>query len=1348
VTADAGHTAELPLPRRERWELLRAGLQNIWEYDDQRFVFHHGRLLLRGRNESGKTKALEVLLPFLLDADLSPQRLDPFGSMARPMRWNLLNESNPEQNTRVAYVWLELGRLGPDGPELRTVGAGLRAKRSTPAVAVWYFITGLRVDRDFNPIGPGRRPLVQSRLEEALGERGQVFSRASDYRQAINRELFEMPGDQYRALIEALLQLRRPQLSKQLRPEELSRILSASLPPLERGVVDPLAEGFERLDRHREEREVWQQTLSAVERFTGVYRGFAEILARRQALELTRAESAHHKARAELRHWEQQVEQASALRQQLARRRGELESEQRSLAEKVATLKASEEYRSVQELARAEEAQGEAEAQQARADRRQQQDVAALELQQDRQRAEQARADRARAERDSDLAACQRAAAAADLSPGHRGVERQLREDRLDAARGTLDSLLEERRRAGEQLEAEQRRVLEAGQELARIRQRVEDAGEAAREAAEALAGAERAAEAARGAFERDVRQWLDGLRALALREAEREELLEHLPHGVRPGVERAASRQRQALHGELARAEAGARALEQELQELRRQREELEAATHSPPEAPGWRGERPAGRPGAPFYLLVDFREADPGIRSGLEAALEAGGLLDAWVTPGGKLLDPQTHDVLLRPGPEDGRPAGPTLAAALEPGPDAGVPRRTVERVLSAIALVTDAAEPPAPGPPCWVATDGRFQVGPLRGCWRKEAPAYIGATARERARQRRLAELAAQQDRLQREQSEARRQGQQVRQRLERLDAELRAFPDPQPLREARAAVDASARQLASQQGRLQEAREAEARQRDELARRVEQRDHLAARLGLSRWAEEAGKLARLTRDYRDACRDLLRSAGQELECRRQLQGRQEEVRLATERLEQARVEARRALQATERAAARAAALRAVVGESHTVVLEQLKQASDRQQAAGAELSSVLEAEGDAREMFGNASASVRGAAAGVERTDADRQQAGARFQRMAGAGLLDLLELAGEGEPAGWSHTETLLLARRTDEQTAGVTCDQEALDRAENRVTEHHQQLVRDLRPEVRVIQQREDGIPAYQAHWTGRQLDLLALAGELRQELATHDRLLGEEERELFESFLTGETHEHLRARLRQAHELVGRMNEQLRRRPTASGMQIRLSWSVRDDAPAGARQALELMLRSPALLSDADQDALREFMRRRLEDARVADGPGSMQERMGSVMDYRDWHAFVVEFRSDSSDGWRKLTRRAHAAGSGGQKAVVLHLPLFAAAAAFYTSAAPTAPRLIVLDEAFAGIDRATRAELMGLLAEFDLDFLMTSYEEWGFYEQLDGLATYHLSRESGYRGVHTDWFIWNGGQIQEMSA
>ena len=35
----------------------------------------------------------------------------PFGSVARPMRWNLINSADPQAQLRIGYVWLELGRL-------------------------------------------------------------------------------------------------------------------------------------------------------------------------------------------------------------------------------------------------------------------------------------------------------------------------------------------------------------------------------------------------------------------------------------------------------------------------------------------------------------------------------------------------------------------------------------------------------------------------------------------------------------------------------------------------------------------------------------------------------------------------------------------------------------------------------------------------------------------------------------------------------------------------------------------------------------------------------------------------------------------------------------------------------------------------------------------------------------------------------------------------------------------------------------------------------------------------------------------------------------------------------------
>ena len=74
----------------DRWRPVRAGIVNLYEYGDQMFEFAGGRLLLRGHNTSGKTKALELLLPFCLDGDISPRKLDPFARSAKDMKWNLV----------------------------------------------------------------------------------------------------------------------------------------------------------------------------------------------------------------------------------------------------------------------------------------------------------------------------------------------------------------------------------------------------------------------------------------------------------------------------------------------------------------------------------------------------------------------------------------------------------------------------------------------------------------------------------------------------------------------------------------------------------------------------------------------------------------------------------------------------------------------------------------------------------------------------------------------------------------------------------------------------------------------------------------------------------------------------------------------------------------------------------------------------------------------------------------------------------------------------------------------------------------------------------------------------------
>ncbi|HEV2917958.1 MAG TPA: TIGR02680 family protein, partial [Actinomycetota bacterium] len=179
----------LPTPTRPRYTLLRIGIQNIWEYDiTTRFVARDGRLLLRGQNESGKTKAVEVSLPAVLDAILRAERLDPFGEQARTMRENLIGPHTDEDATVVAgYVWAEFGRLTEQGqPQYQTAGYGVRASRNASGFTSWFFLTGLRPDLDLHLFVDGR-PRSQRELDEVLGPQGEVFGGHGDHRAAVNR---------------------------------------------------------------------------------------------------------------------------------------------------------------------------------------------------------------------------------------------------------------------------------------------------------------------------------------------------------------------------------------------------------------------------------------------------------------------------------------------------------------------------------------------------------------------------------------------------------------------------------------------------------------------------------------------------------------------------------------------------------------------------------------------------------------------------------------------------------------------------------------------------------------------------------------------------------------------------------------------------------------------------------------------------------------------------------------------------------------------------------------------------------------------------------------------------------
>src|SRR4051812_45582747 len=173
---EAATTGGLPEPSRSRWQPMRVGIVNLWEYDNAEFWFADGRLVLRGGNGAGKTKVLELTTLMLLRGEIGASVLDPFGSQHRTMRFNLLptgedDDPRPPSDAGLGYAWAEFGRLDDDGTARFFVcGLGVSARRGsgTSAVTTWHLITHLRPGRDLK-LSPADRPLAQKELRKVPG---------------------------------------------------------------------------------------------------------------------------------------------------------------------------------------------------------------------------------------------------------------------------------------------------------------------------------------------------------------------------------------------------------------------------------------------------------------------------------------------------------------------------------------------------------------------------------------------------------------------------------------------------------------------------------------------------------------------------------------------------------------------------------------------------------------------------------------------------------------------------------------------------------------------------------------------------------------------------------------------------------------------------------------------------------------------------------------------------------------------------------------------------------------------------------------------------------------------------
>lgn len=279
-----------------------------------------------------------------------------------------------------------------------------------------------------------------------------------------------------------------------------------------------------------------------------------------------------------------------------------------------------------------------------------------------------------------------------------------------------------------------------------------------------------------------------------------------------------------------------------------------------------------------------------------------------------------------------------------------------------------------------------------------------------------------------------------------------------------------------------------------------------------------------------------------------------------------------------------------------------------------------------------------------------------------------------------------------------------------------------------------------------EARYQGVRIVFAHLISYLETEIAELKDLIKAGDRELFEDILANTVSRKIRAKINGSNAWVEKMNTLMGIMDTSSGLKLNLRWRSRTaeaEDQLDTKELVELLKKDYRLMREDEAAKLSAHFRSKVEEARrhARDSGGmiSFYQVMKETLDYRKWFEFQLFFQK-GGERVKELTNSVFGTFSGGEKAMAMYVPLFSAVVAKYEGGRPDAPRLISLDEAFAGVDNRNIRDMFRLMTEFHFDFIINSQVLWGDCDTLDALAIYQLLRPGNAKFVTVMPYLWNG--------
>jgi uncharacterized protein (TIGR02680 family) len=1348
-----------------RWKMHKIGLVDFWYYDEQEFYFADGRMLLRGANGSGKSVTMQSFLPLLLDGNMRPERLDPFRSKSRKME-NYLLEEDDERNERTGYLYMELKRKEEN--QYVTIGIGIRARKAKK-LECWYFsITdGRRIGKDFFLYKNVNQKIVftKTELKNRIGEGGKVFESQKNYEEYINQLLFGFDTiEEYNEMLELLIQLRTPKLSKDFKPTIINDILGNSLQTLSEDDLRPMSEAIENMDGLKATLDEVKKSLEAGKRINRIYDQYNQIVLYKKAIYYKECYEEYKKLKNQIKVLEDQMQKTLQEQEEETLHHESLVQEQKIRQQEKTSLESSDATKlKEQELQLQKEIDEISTTIKNKEDQYQAKEERRIQLEEQKKCHEEEKELawqkvetylEQMGESIQDIPFDEYDFLKNDLEKNPNeiydfAVHRQLLQDYMKKVKEGI-RILEDEQHAQSRYDHELEKLdgyrKEREQEERELRQYEIQLAEIRDELVE------------------QIYHWERENEQLKLEGEELQEITRNV-YAYRYGIDESeifdlVREKRYELEDQFRNVQ---NELTRQLEEKQKEYDQLEQ------ECMGWKNKKDPepereeavlrnreilkeqGIEYLEFYKTIDFaEELSEENRNRLEEAFLRAGILDALIVDARYRqqifsMNLGTCDTYIF---NDVTTIKENISHLLEVAneKDDIIFYQTIAGIVSAIGFGKNGEN----GITCFYE-QGNYQQGILEGTITGQYQAkYIGVQAREIYRKQQihaLEEACAQiygQIELLKESLE------EEKKKRAMLYAEWKAIPKLEDLKLASKEAEYHEEQLERKIKQVQ-IQEEEAKQKREMldsirvnVQKICAKAYLAIRLDV--FYEARDDLA----DYQSLMSDLKISHQNyltELQQMKMTENYIEEVLQDMDDILYDQNKAKR--QKRERLSERDSILEQLKLTNYEAIRQKLDECMRRISILPVEIEQSI----------------IKVTELATNQKQQEQELLQLKSKKSKQQKLLQIAKniFCQEYElcyvPFEYDEKKELIDQAKDVCKTLMPKYEK----RNQNDISENlravfheNQMYLRDYQLSIiRLFDQWEEQEETIylqiqrndiRGKYRGVTVSFKELLEKLEQDAEEKTRLLNDKDREIFEDILANTISKKIRSKIQSSKRWVMEMNRLMDSMQTSSGLRLSLKWKnkrAETEEQMDTGILVQMLEKDVEIMKEEEVTRLSAHFRSKIHEARKqmtdTNNVRSFHAIMKEVLDYRKWFEFQLEYQKPGEKK-RELTNRIFFTFSGGEKAMAMYVPLFSAVVAKYYGARSDAPRIISLDEAFAGVDEMNIKDMFRLMVEFEFDFIINSQILWGDYETVPELAIYQLLRPENVKYVTVISYLWNG--------